>query len=231
MSIQWQIPPILTTSTVNFTSAAVMPSLSSSASIFNYSKACLPYALPLVGVGLTLPFFFGNNYFTNNLINLWSDLKKNTKNTFNTVKNAVYNVPAVSTTIQNADYWKSLGYNPQKGQALAKQAAKGAAGDFLGYCATYVKRAINAVGLGKYISCNGCDMANVYGNNKNFKKISGNGIDVKKLPAGCVLVYEKGKSGYSKTYGHTEITLGDGTAVSDGRTRNIRPCSYVLIPV
>ena len=74
-------------------------------------------------------------------------------------------------------------------------------------------------------------MDTVLGKNKNFKQISAEGIDLKKLPAGCVLVYERGVSGYSSEYGHVEITLGDGTAVSGGRTRNIRPGAKVFVPV
>ena len=53
----------------------------------------------------------------------------------------------------------------------------------------------------------------------------------KDLPAGCVLVYEKGVAGYSSQYGHIEITDGNGNAYSDGKTRNIRPGAKVYIPV
>ena len=75
-------------------------------------------------------------------------------------------------------------------------------------------------------------MSKILKNNKNFKEISPEGIDVGKLPAGCVLVYDKGVEGYSKRYGHTEITTGDGRAVSDGITKNLcKKPSAIFIPV
>ena len=74
-------------------------------------------------------------------------------------------------------------------------------------------------------------MADVLKNNKNFKQISPEGVDLKKLPAGCVLVFGRGKSGYSSSYGHTEITTGTGKAVSDGITNNLRKPSAIFIPV
>ena len=67
--------------------------------------------------------------------------------------------------------------------------------------------------------------------NKNFKEINPNGVDLKKLPAGCVLVYGKGVAGYSKKYGHTEITTGNGKAVSDGVTQNLhRKPTAIFMP-
>ena len=56
-------------------------------------------------------------------------------------------------------------------------------------------------------------------------------MDLSSLPAGCVLVYDRGVAGYSSKYGHTEITLGDGTAGSGGITHNIRQGARVFVPV
>jgi hypothetical protein len=127
---------------------------------------------------------------------------------------------------------EKIGYNAEKGQKLAQEARKGAAGRFKGKCATYVKKAVEKAGLGKYIyGVNGCDMAKVYGQNKHFKKISAKGINVKDLPAGCILCYDAGKSGHHKVYGHTGITQGNGTEISDGVTRNPKEASYILVPV
>ena len=127
---------------------------------------------------------------------------------------------------------EKIGYNANKGQKLAQEARKGAAGRFKGKCATYVKKAIEKAGLGKYIyNVNGCDMAKAYGQNKNFKKISAKGINVKDLPAGCILCYDAGKSGHHEVFGHTGITQGNGTEISDGITRNPKEASYILVPV
>ena len=46
------------------------------------------------------------------------------------------------------------------------------------------------------------------------------------------MVYDKGVQGYSASYGHTEITTGDGRAVSDGITNNLyKKPSSIFIPV
>ena len=71
-------------------------------------------------------------------------------------------------------------------------------------------------------------------NNPNFKEIKVSSVDeLKQLPAGCILVYERGAAGYSSKYGHIEVTLGDGTAGSDGQTRNLRYTQNmsVFVPV
>ena len=136
-----------------------------------------------------------------------------------------------TSQIKDMSYWKGLGYDAAKGKRLSSEAQKGKARGFLGKCATYVKRAIEKAGYGKYKLGNGCDMENVYADNKNFKKISGKGINPKNVPAGVIAVFEAGKSGYHKVYGHTEISNGDGTFTSDGTTRNPREASWYLVPV
>ncbi len=137
---------------------------------------------------------------------------------------------SVSSANQNSSFGQSLGYKAEKGLKLAKDAASHVVG-FVGRCATYVKNAISRCGLGAYTSGHGYQMADVLKNNKNFKQISPEGVDLKKLPAGCVLVFGRGKSGYSSSYGHTEITTGTGKAVSDGITNNLRKPSAIFIPV
>ena len=127
-------------------------------------------------------------------------------------------------------------YNANKGERLARIARSGITGwapkGQIGNCAQKVKTAIQKAGLGEYIyNTNGCDIADAYKNNPNFREISAAGLDLKKLPAGCILCYGPGVSKYNKKYGHTEITLGDGTAASNGHTHNIRPGARVLIPV
>jgi hypothetical protein len=75
-------------------------------------------------------------------------------------------------------------------------------------------------------------MPSILKSNRNFKEISTEGIDVAKLPAGCILVYGRGEQGYDEDAGHTEITTGDGRAVSDGITKNLyKKPSNIFIPV
>lgn len=137
---------------------------------------------------------------------------------------------AVSGSNQNMSFWQRLGYNAEKGLKLAKDAARHVTG-FIGKCARYVKNAISRCGLGAYTSGHGYQMVDTLRNNKNFKQISPDGVDLKKLPAGCILVYGRGVSGYSSTYGHAEITTGTGKAVSDGVTNNLRKPTAIFIPV
>ena len=127
---------------------------------------------------------------------------------------------SVGNNTQNMSLWKRLGYCASAGLKLARQAVNSVVG-FIGKCARYVKNAIAKVGMGKYESGNACDMVSIMRRNKKFKEISPNGVNLKTLPAGCVLVYGRGVAGYSSQYGHTEITTGKGTAVSDGVTRNL----------
>ncbi len=121
---------------------------------------------------------------------------------------------------QNASLWTSLGYNENKGTELAQNALSNAVG-WTGYCARHVKTAIAKTNLGSYQSGNACDMIGILDGNPNFKRISPSGVNLKTLPAGCILVYGRGVAGYSSKYGHTEITTGTGKAVSDGITNNL----------
>lgn len=104
--------------------------------------------------------------------------------------------------------------------------------NFTGYCATYVKTAIRDAGLGEYESGHAYELADILRKNKNFKEISPSEYNVNCLPAGCVLVYEKGSQNYNKSFGHTEITTGDNRAVSDGITQNLqKKPDAIFIPI
>ena len=122
-------------------------------------------------------------------------------------------------------------YDAKAGKKLAQTALRDSVG-FKGRCATYVKNAIQKAGLGDYQYGDAYKMTAILKNNPNFKEVSAKGLDVQNLPAGCVLVYNKGEEGYSQKYGHTEITTGDGRAVSDGITKNLhKQPSTVFVPV
>ena len=219
MSFQMMpILPIMNTGIQNsqytgaFTPSFMTPSIFN----FNGSVGNMLPMIPVMGLGVATPFIYNNVNTGFSFGNLWNNFNTGVSNIWKNTKKALYSVPEISTKIQDEKFWRKLGYNAAKGQKLA----------------TYVKKAIEAAGLGKYIyGVDGKDMANAYGSNKNFKVISGKGIDTKKLPAGCIPVYTAGKSGYSNKYGHTEIALGNGTNVSDGKTKNPKPCSYILVPV
>lgn len=123
-------------------------------------------------------------------------------------------------------------YNKNKGINLAQEVLKDVKPRSTGYCATYVKSAIQDAGLGSYVSGHAYQLPSILKNNKNFKEVHVAAGDLNKLPAGCVIAYDKGAANYSKTYGHCEITLGNGKAASDFITNNLRAGdARVFVPV
>lgn len=160
-------------------------------------------------------------------------------NTYNNNTSSLNYTPAVSSqnykpaTVSgsNSSLWSKMGYCASSGIRLARTALSRAVG-FTGWCARYVKNAIASCGLGSYVSGDAYEMIDILRNNKNFKEIPARGVNPRTLPPGCILVYERGVSGYSSKYGHTEITTGDGRAVSDGITNNIRGnITAIFMPV
>ncbi len=134
-------------------------------------------------------------------------------------------------TKTNLPQLKSVGYSEEKGSRLAQEALSHATG-FSSNCGAYVRRALERAHLdnGKRTG-SAADFGDVLLKQKNFKEISTAGLDLSSLPAGCVLVYGRGVSGYDSEHGHVEITLGDGRAASDGITNHIRKGARVFVPV
>lgn len=124
-------------------------------------------------------------------------------------------------------------YNKKNGERLAQRVLDGLP-EQRNYplCARYVKEAIRDIGLGAYVNGNGEYCKYILRANPNFKETKISGKNLSKLPAGCIIVYDKYDGGYSKD-GHVEITLGDGRACSDVITEKIEPSdnAYVFIPV
>ena len=121
-------------------------------------------------------------------------------------------------------------YNSEKGNKLARYMKDHVTG-FNHRCAGAVSDGLEHTGLSNGMRGNGCDYYRILKNNPNFKEISLSSVDYKNLPAGYILTYDKGKSGYSSDYGHVEVSLGNKTAASDGLTLNIRKPSHIFMPV
>ena len=120
-------------------------------------------------------------------------------------------------------------YNKEKGIKLANEAIEGLSTAQKGYCARAVKSAISDAGLGAYESGNADDMPEILRRNSNFKEVKVKGTDLAKLPAGCVIAYDRGAAGYSSRYGHVEIK-GDGNqAISFFVNNNIKPSDNVSV--
>lgn len=127
---------------------------------------------------------------------------------------------------------KGLKYSTEKGQKLARDMASHSVG-FTSRCSQYVRQGLQRTNLYNGHTASAYQMAGVLGKNKNFQEISPNSVDLKNLPAGCILVYDRGAARYNQAHGHIEVTLGDGTACSDGRTYNVRRAQNmrIFIPV
>lgn len=128
---------------------------------------------------------------------------------------------------------QGLKYSSAKGQKLAQQVRSKVVG-FTGYCSRHVSNALEASGLGHERAAAAHMMDTKLEKNKNFKEIKITSQEqLRSLPAGCVVVYEAGAARYSSKYGHIEVTLGNGTAASDGITRNMRYSENmsVFVPV
>lgn len=123
---------------------------------------------------------------------------------------------------------KGLKYSSAKGQKLAKDMANHSVG-FTGHCSRYVREGLQRTGLYNGHTASAYQMGGTLAKNKNFQEVSPNSVNLKDLPAGCILVYDKGAAGYNNIHGHIEVTLGDGTACSDGRTRNVRSTNNMRI--
>lgn len=141
-------------------------------------------------------------------------------------------------------------YNPEKGNRLAEIAMRNAGfvvdrytkqvttqikdpQDFNGGCARYVQTDLAVAGLDDGISRVGSAylMTNSLRRNRNFAEIS-NSTPLRDLPAGTIIVYNRGACGYNKKHGHVEIITTDGRAVSDGITDYLyKKPSHIFIPV
>jgi len=172
-----------------------------------------------------------------NTFNATTNMTKNFFNTFSTLtanNRAARSVASVKNaqinTSTNISSLNEVGYNSEKGGALAKKVAGNAVG-FTGYCARYVRKALDSTGLGTGERGDGYQYGDILSRNPNFKEVSARNINLSSLPAGCVLVYDRGVAGYSKKAGHVEVTLGNGQAVSDGVTNNIKNGARVFVPV
>lgn len=114
-----------------------------------------------------------------------------------------------------------FGSVPAWGAALAKDAEKNANGPG-GYCFKWVRQALERAGVKGVGGASAYMAADQLAKNPRFREIQVAPKDLPKLPAGAVVVWDRGGSGASsagKTHGHISISLGDGREVSD-RIRN-----------
>lgn len=135
-----------------------------------------------------------------------------------------YNTKTNLTALENV-------YDPDSGNKLANSAAKNVDGS-IGNCLKYVREAMNDSGLykGGAGSLGGAayQSAGLLSRDENFKQVYVSRDDLMNLPAGCVIIFDKNRTGnetanvgytstkkLSDSYGHILITDGAGHGLSD----------------
>lgn len=114
-------------------------------------------------------------------------------------------------------------YNPNLGSKLANIADKNAQGS-LGWCYRDVSSSVSKAGLGSLTGEAAYQAADKLASDKKWSEVSVSQEELKTLPAGCVIVWDKSSTTprqgrLSDVYGHIVVTLGDGNAVSDHKER------------
>lgn len=99
------------------------------------------------------------------------------------------------------------------GKALAADAESHATGSG-GWCFKYVRQALERHGVTGVGGASAYMAADQLARNSNFKEISVSESDLRNLPAGYVVVWNRG-NGASRQHGHICISLGDGREASD----------------
>ena len=140
---------------------------------------------------------------------------------------------AMVSSENNLPRLNQVGYDSKKGITLAQDAAVHAKKKSQKYCAKYVKKSMERTGLGSYEKGHAYECADLLSKNNNFKEIKVSATEFKKLPAGCIVVYPQDDLGYSKKYGHIEITMGNGRGASDFINPNMKYSANarVFVPV
>lgn len=140
-------------------------------------------------------------------------------------------------TTSNLPQLKNV-YNPSLGNKLANIANRNASEmNSRHSCLKGVRTALNQMSLvnGK-MGGSAYQAAQILSNHKNFKEVQVDTKDLKNLPAGCVIVWDRNYVGTktSDIHGHIAVTLGDGREASDhvaNKTYILNSNHRVFVPV
>ena len=126
---------------------------------------------------------------------------------------------SVSGASAPASTTSDFGSVPGWGAAMAKDAEKHAVTGQGGWCFKYVCEALARAGVkGGVGGASAYMAADQLAKNPKFREIKVAPKDLPKLPAGAIVVWDRGGSGTSaagREHGHISISLGDGREVSD----------------
>ena len=119
---------------------------------------------------------------------------------------------------------KGVQYNAEVGHKVTTYALNKARNKSDGDCALFVNDAFENTG-------NSIGRGDAHQKNEKIEELARDKFtkikldapeDIRKLPAGSVVVYEKGACDYSETFGHVFIATGNGRGVSDFLEQNPR---------
>lgn len=106
-------------------------------------------------------------------------------------------------------------YNPELGNAFANIANRNARSTgTIGWCLRGVRRALEKaeLHLGGSMGASAYQSLNSLSNNRNFKQVQVSRNELKSLPAGCIIIWDRNSR---NRHGHIAVTLGNGKEASD----------------
>lgn len=126
-------------------------------------------------------------------------------------------------------------YDSNMGNKLAETASQHQSGG-VGLCLKYVREDLEKLGItSSGLGASACESADKLVKNNRFSQVSVAKSDLANLPAGCLVIFDRGdSSGLSSMYGHILITDGKGNGISD-HSENLRDTvgkysdSYVVL--
>lgn len=129
-------------------------------------------------------------------------------------------------------------YDPSLGNKLANIAAKNASRtNTVGWCAKGTNDSLELAGFtnGETRVASAYQEADKLANHKNFKEVYVSRDDLSKLPAGCIVVWDRNSTGNrpGDLHGHITVTLGNGQEASDHvQSMYLKGARYrVFVPV
>lgn len=204
--------------------------LSTTPGAFNFSDDSINFSSnPFSFSGANLGYF---NYFSSDLAMF--DMFMNNQmpfamqqDLFTKTYNTNTNLPALASV-----------YNADLGNRLANIAERNASKtNTVGWCARGTNDSLELAGItnGETRVASAYQEADKLAHHKNFKEVFVSREDLKSLPAGCVIVWDKNAAGTrpSDIHGHITITLGDGKEASDHITNTymLNTQFRVFVPV
>ena len=130
------------------------------------------------------------------------------------------------------------GYNAEKGLKLSRIADKHLNDPEVRNgnlrCAQTVRENLQTAGLYNGMSGHGYQYVDILRKNSNFKEIPVENNNWQHLPAGCIVVYDKGVGGHHKKYGDVGIITEDGQQTSFYKTKSvteIKKPTAIFVPV